>query len=140
MESQAASLSLNKLDFSGSCRSPYGLYSPQLFTPHKTRNGELSIMCRNRHCPKCQSLAKAHWLEARQAELLPVPYAHVVFTLASFQHRNVNSHGTRLSWFVYCEADFFPLLQRFAATPFLPRKVPGKVLSCPCFSVKQPAT
>ena len=81
MESQAASLSLNKLDFSGSCGSPYGLYSPQLFTPHKTRNGELSIMCRNRHCPKCQSLAKAHWLEARQAELLPVPYAPVVFTL-----------------------------------------------------------
>ncbi len=37
--------------------------------------------CRNRHCPKCQSLAKAHWREARQAELLPVPYAHVVFTL-----------------------------------------------------------
>lgn len=37
--------------------------------------------CRNRHCAKCQSLAKAHWLAARQAELLPVPYAHVVFTL-----------------------------------------------------------
>ena len=37
--------------------------------------------CRNRHCPKCQSLAKAQWLEARQAELLPVPYFHNVFTL-----------------------------------------------------------
>ena len=37
--------------------------------------------CRNRHCPKCQSLAKARWLEARQAELLPVGYFHVVFTL-----------------------------------------------------------
>ena len=37
--------------------------------------------CRNRHCPKCQSLAKAQWLEARQAELLPVEYFHVVFTL-----------------------------------------------------------
>jgi hypothetical protein len=37
--------------------------------------------CRNRHCPKCQSLAKARWLEARQNELLPVPYFHVVFTL-----------------------------------------------------------
>jgi len=36
---------------------------------------------RNRHCPKCQSLAKARWLEARRAELLPVPYYHVVFTL-----------------------------------------------------------
>ena len=37
--------------------------------------------CRNRHCPKCQGLARAEWLEARQAESLPVPYCHVVFTL-----------------------------------------------------------
>jgi len=37
--------------------------------------------CRNRHCPKCQALAKAKWLEARQAELLPVEYFHVVFTI-----------------------------------------------------------
>jgi hypothetical protein len=37
--------------------------------------------CRNRHCPKCQSLAKARWLEARQQESLPVTYYHVVFTL-----------------------------------------------------------
>jgi hypothetical protein len=37
--------------------------------------------CRNRHCPKCQALAKAKWLEARRAELLSVPHCHVVFTL-----------------------------------------------------------
>jgi hypothetical protein len=37
--------------------------------------------CRNRHCPKCQALAKAQWLAAREAELLPVPYFHTVFTL-----------------------------------------------------------
>ena len=37
--------------------------------------------CRNRHCPKCQSLAKARWLKAREEELLPVPYFHVVFTI-----------------------------------------------------------
>jgi hypothetical protein len=37
--------------------------------------------CRNRHCPKCQTRAKERWLAARQAELLPVPYYHVVFTL-----------------------------------------------------------
>lgn len=37
--------------------------------------------CRNRHCPKCQSLTKAQWLEDRKAELLPVPYFHNVFTL-----------------------------------------------------------
>jgi hypothetical protein len=37
--------------------------------------------CRNRHCPKCQSLASADWVEARRADLLPVPYFHVVFTV-----------------------------------------------------------
>ena len=37
--------------------------------------------CRNRHCPKCQGLAAQDWLAAREAELLPVPYFHVVFTL-----------------------------------------------------------
>jgi hypothetical protein len=37
--------------------------------------------CRNRHCPKCQGPARAAWLADRQAELLPVPYFHVVFTL-----------------------------------------------------------
>ena len=37
--------------------------------------------CRNRHCPKCQGQARIDWLAARQADLLPVPYFHVVFTL-----------------------------------------------------------
>jgi Zn finger protein HypA/HybF involved in hydrogenase expression len=37
--------------------------------------------CRNRHCPKCQAGAARRWLEARQSELLPVEYYHVVFTL-----------------------------------------------------------
>ena len=37
--------------------------------------------CRNRHCPKCQGLERAEWLADRQAELLPVPYFHVVFTV-----------------------------------------------------------
>ena len=37
--------------------------------------------CRNRHCPKCQGAAAKEWLAAREAELLPVPYYHVVFTL-----------------------------------------------------------
>jgi len=44
-----------------------------------TRNAYNS--CRNRHCPKCQGLARAEWLAARQAELLPVQYFHVVFTV-----------------------------------------------------------
>jgi Putative transposase/Transposase zinc-binding domain len=37
--------------------------------------------CRNRHCPKCQGNARQHWLEARERELLPTPYVHIVFTL-----------------------------------------------------------
>ncbi len=39
--------------------------------------------CRNRHCPKCQGAVAREWMEAREAELLPVPYFHVVFTLHS---------------------------------------------------------
>jgi len=37
--------------------------------------------CRNRHCPKCQARAREHWLQARQQELLPTGYFHVVFTV-----------------------------------------------------------
>ena len=37
--------------------------------------------CRNRHCPKCQGNARLHWLQARERELLPTSYVHVVFTL-----------------------------------------------------------
>jgi hypothetical protein len=51
--------------------------------------------CRNRHCPKCQSAAAREWLADREAELLPVPYFHVVFTLpaaiadVAFQNKRV---------------------------------------------------
>lgn len=41
----------------------------------------ISASCRNRHCPKCQGLARAQWLADRQADLLLVPYFHVVFTV-----------------------------------------------------------
>lgn len=37
--------------------------------------------CGNRHCPRCQAIARAEWMEARKQELLPVPYFHVVFTI-----------------------------------------------------------
>jgi hypothetical protein len=49
-----------------------------------TSCGHLSISydsCRNRHCPKCQGAAREKWIQAREVELLPVPYFHVVFTL-----------------------------------------------------------
>jgi putative transposase/transposase-like zinc-binding protein len=51
--------------------------------------------CRDRHCPKCQCLARAQWIEERQSELLEVPYFHVVFTLPeemaaiAFQNKRV---------------------------------------------------
>ena len=37
--------------------------------------------CRNRHCPKCQALAQARWIDKRMERILPVHYFHVVFTL-----------------------------------------------------------
>ena len=52
--------------------------------------------CRNRHCPKCQGAAAREWLEEREAELLPVPYFHVVYTLPApiadiaYQNKAVN--------------------------------------------------
>src|SRR5260370_2098643 len=41
----------------------------------------MPISCRNRHCPKCQGAAAKDWLAAREADLLPVGYFHLVFTL-----------------------------------------------------------
>ena len=61
---------------------PFGKpHSPLERTSHKARNGELSITCRNRHCPKCQTQARERWLAAREQELLPTSYFHVVFTV-----------------------------------------------------------
>ena len=51
--------------------------------------------CRNRHCPKCQGSAARKWLAEREAELLPVPYFHVVYTLPS-QLRDVAYQNKRV--------------------------------------------
>lgn len=48
--------------------------------------------CRNRHCPKCQTRAKEQWIVARQRELLPVPYTHLVFTLPHALNTLAASH------------------------------------------------
>ena len=62
------------------CRSAYlGGHIEQCDNCAAQRNAYNS--CRNRHCPKCQTLTKEKWLEARKAELLPAPYFHSVFTL-----------------------------------------------------------
>jgi Putative transposase/Transposase zinc-binding domain len=48
--------------------------------------------CRNRHCPKCQSLAKAMWLEKQTSELLPLGYFHLVFTVPHELNRLILAH------------------------------------------------
>ena len=48
--------------------------------------------CRNRHCPKCQYTAQTAWLAARQMELLPIPYFHVVFTLPHLVNALAQGH------------------------------------------------
>ncbi|MBK7616636.1 MAG: transposase zinc-binding domain-containing protein [Burkholderiales bacterium] len=57
------------------------LHSPYRDTLHKARSGELPRTCRNRHCPQCQARQREAWRAARLAELLNVPYCHLVFTL-----------------------------------------------------------
>jgi hypothetical protein len=62
------------------CRSA-ALGGHVLHCPNCTHDDIAYNSCRNRHCPKCQASAAQRWLEARQADLLPVEYYHVVFTL-----------------------------------------------------------
>ena len=57
--------------------------------------------CRNRHCPKCQSLAKAQWLEKQTAELLPVGYYHLVFTLPHELNRLILANKKILLAFLF---------------------------------------
>ena len=49
--------------------------------------------CKNRHCPKCQGLAARDWMAARAADLLPVEYFHVVFTLPACVDRLLEQEG-----------------------------------------------
>ena len=80
---QAGHLSLGQLQVMSAieqCRSAaLGGHVLQCQACHHARIAYNS--CRNRHCPKCQAIAARRWLEARQADLLPVEYYHVVFTL-----------------------------------------------------------
>ncbi|MCL4150947.1 UNVERIFIED_CONTAM: hypothetical protein GTU68_057838 [Idotea baltica] len=52
--------------------------------------------CRNRHCPKCQTVNKERWILAREAELLPVPYYHMVFTLPHCFNELLPKHATEI--------------------------------------------
>ena len=62
------------------CRTP-ALGSVEEWCDHCHYTHIYYRSCRNRHCPQCQGLARAKWLEQRKAELLPTNYFHVVFTL-----------------------------------------------------------
>jgi len=71
--------------------------------------------CRDRHCPKCQAMAKEQWLAARQAELLPCGYFHLVFTLPH-QLNPLVLHNRKLCLgLIFAAAN--QTLQRFAADP-----------------------
>ena len=82
-QSQAGHLSLGQLKVMSAierCRSA-ALGGHVLYCPSCQQSDIAYNSCRNRHCPKCQASAAKRWLEARQAELLPVDYYHLVFTL-----------------------------------------------------------
>ena len=71
--------------------------------------------CRNRHCPQCGARAKEAWLQARLAEVLPVPYAHLVFTLP---HRLNALYGAHPRWVIdTLFAATAQTLTEFAANP-----------------------
>ncbi|ESQ10964.1 MAG: hypothetical protein N838_13395 [Thiohalocapsa sp. PB-PSB1] len=61
--------------------------------------------CRNRHCPKCRASQRAAWVEARELELLPIQYFHLVFTLPEDLNRLAQ----------YCDAEVYATLMRSAA-------------------------
>lgn len=68
-----------------SCRTP--LLGGHLFVcDHCAREVPLYNSCRNRHCPKCQNLEQARWVQAQQRSLLPVEYFHLVFTVPKALH------------------------------------------------------
>ena len=71
--------------------------------------------CRNRHCPKCQTRAKEAWLTKRRAELLPVPYFHLVFTLP--HELNALAQGNPHALYTMLFAAASETLVEFGANP-----------------------
>lgn len=71
--------------------------------------------CRNRHCPKCQALARAQWVEQRTSDLLPVPYFHVVFTLPN--QLNVFALRNKKAFYALFFQAVSETLQAFAHDP-----------------------
>ena len=67
------------------CRTPH-LGGHLQVCDHCGREKPFYNSCRNRHCPKCQSLEQTRWVEAQTRNLLPVPYFHLVFTVPPALH------------------------------------------------------
>ena len=71
--------------------------------------------CRDRHCPTCQTLRKQRWLEQRHAEVLPVPYFHVVFTLPHALNDLIHANRVLLLRELFSTVNW--VLQRFGGDP-----------------------
>lgn len=71
--------------------------------------------CRNRHCPKCQALARANWVEQRMDDLLPVPYFHIVFTIP--QQLNPFALRNKKTFYTIFFRAVSETLQTFAKNP-----------------------
>lgn len=82
-----------------------------------TCGGEVPLYnsCQDRHCPTCQTLRKQQWLEDRQAEILPVPYFHVVFTLPHSINPLIGANRTLLLGELFGAVNW--VLQSFASDP-----------------------
>ena len=71
--------------------------------------------CRNRHCPRCQTRTKEQWIAARQRELLPVPYTHLVFTLPHALNGLTGHHFRAITDLLFASAA--ATLTEFGASP-----------------------
>ena len=83
--------------------------------------------CRNRHCPKCQGAASRRWLAEREAELLPVPYFHVVYTLPS-ELRDIAYQNKRMVYDLLMKA----AAETTLASPPIPSASARASVSRPC--------
>jgi len=78
--------------------------------------------CRDRHCPRCQANARLRWLQARERELLPTRYMHLIFTLP----RELAPLALQNKRVVYCPVcgGSMRVVERLSATQLLPRSPP----------------
>ena len=84
--------------------------------------------CRNRHCPKCQAGAARDWLAAREAELLPVGYFHLVFTLPA-PIADIAYQNKRVIYDLLMTASAKPLLDVSNEVVFAPATTPGPLVA-----------